>query len=506
MKFSSIALFLSAASSVAASHLHKRVDRKPDSAWDYVSHGSDLSSKGAQQAASAGQTVNLEADADVFDISKFSLRTKKVDPESLGVDKVKQLSGYLDNDEQDKHLFYCKETSQIYLFSATHTKLGGIIGFFESRNDPSTDPVILWLNGGPGCSSLVGLFQELGPAKISPSGELVPNEYSWNNNASVIFIDQPVNTGYSYSKSNATGSSAAAADDMYALLTLFFNEFPDYAEQDFHIAGESYAGHYIPAIGHRIATATDNKSINLKSILIGNGLTDAYTQYEYYQPMACGGGGYDAVLDEAQCSSMDESLDECQSLIKGCYDGELSDCQEAFDFCNTAFFNPYSQSGADVYDIRPDSKPVESGSEAWLNKDTTKQALGVEVDTSYEECDSGVYSEFTHTGDWMKPLHLLIPDILEKIPVLIYAGDADYICNWLGNRAWTKALEWPGKDAFNKAQVKPLEQGSEQYGNITTAENFAFVQIFEAGHFVPFNQPEGALDMLNRWVSGDLLE
>ncbi|MCQ6513304.1 S10 family peptidase, partial [Vibrio parahaemolyticus] len=75
--------------------------------------------------------------------------------------------------------------------------------------------------------------------------ELVNNPESWNNNASVIFLDQPVNVGYSYS-GGSVSNTVAAGKDIYALLTLFFHQFPEYAKQDFHIAGESYAGHYIP--------------------------------------------------------------------------------------------------------------------------------------------------------------------------------------------------------------------------------------------------------------------
>src|SRR5205814_6378453 len=94
------------------------------------------------------------------------------------------------------------------------------LGFFESRNDPENGPVVLLLNGGPGCSSLTGLFLELGPASVDKKINLHNNPYAWNNNASVIFLDQPVNVGYSYS-SSAVSNTVAAGKDVYALLTLF---------------------------------------------------------------------------------------------------------------------------------------------------------------------------------------------------------------------------------------------------------------------------------------------
>ncbi|KAK1048254.1 hypothetical protein LTR33_014894, partial [Friedmanniomyces endolithicus] len=229
------------------------------STWDFVTSGKavqDVWVTDDQGAKRRDIDGNLEA---------FNLRTKKVDPTSLGVDKVKQYSGYLDNEEDDKHLFYW---------------------FFESRNDPKNDPVLLWLNGGPGCSSLTGLFMELGPSSITKEGKLEYNPSSWNANASVIFLDQPVNVGYSYS-GGSVSNTIAAGKDVYALLTLFFKQFPEYAKQDFHISGESYAGHYIPVFASEILSHK-NRNINLQSVLIGNGLTDGLTQYPYYRPMACG--------------------------------------------------------------------------------------------------------------------------------------------------------------------------------------------------------------------------
>lgn len=116
---------------------------------------------------------------------------------------------------------------------------------------------------------MTGLFMELGPASINSQIKPDYNKFSWNSNSSVIFLDQPVNVGYSYSDT-ATKSTAAAAEDVYAFLTLFFEKFPQYGKQDFHIAGESYAGHYIPTFAAKILEHED-RNINLKSILIGNG-------------------------------------------------------------------------------------------------------------------------------------------------------------------------------------------------------------------------------------------
>ncbi|CEO59746.1 Putative Carboxypeptidase Y homolog A [Penicillium brasilianum] len=467
--------------------LPKKHTRRPDSHWDHVVRGKDVQniwvsgSDGTKEREIGGR---LEA---------YDLRVKKVDPSALGVDpNVKQYSGYLDDNDNDKHLFYW---------------------FFESRNDPENDPVVLWLNGGPGCSSLTGLFLELGPSSVNSKIKLVHNDYSWNSNASVIFLDQPVNVGYSYSGSSVS-DTVAAGKDVYALLSLFFKQFPEYAKQDFHIAGESYAGHYIPVFASEILSHK-NRNINLKSVLIGNGLTDGLTQYEYYRPMACGEGGYPAVLDEASCQSMDNALPRCLSMIQACYDSESSwVCVPASIYCNNALLAPYQRTGQNVYDVR--GKCEDSSNlcykgmgyvSEYLNQESVREALGAEVD-GYDSCNFDINRNFLFHGDWMKPYHRLVPGLLEQIPVLIYAGDADFICNWLGNKAWSEALEWPGQQKFAKKELEDLvieqnEHVGKKIGQVKSHGNFTFMRLYGGGHMVPMDQPESSLEFFNRWLGGE---
>ncbi|KAI9875386.1 MAG: hypothetical protein M1830_008533 [Pleopsidium flavum] len=440
--------------------LPKKHTRRPDTEWDHIMKGADVQNIWVENASG-----EKERDVD-GKLETYNLRAKKVDPGALGVDPaVKQYSGYLDDEENDKHLFYW---------------------FFESRNDPKNDPVVLWLNGGPGCSSLTGLFLELGPSSLDKDLNLVYNPYSWNANASVIFLDQPVNVGYSYSGSSVS-NTIAAGKDVYALLTLFFKQFPEYAHQDFHIAGESYAGHYIPVFSSEILSHKKT-NINLKSVLIGNGLTDGLTQYEYYKPMACGDGGWPAVLDEGECQAMENALPRCQSLIQNCYDSEsVWSCVPASIYCNNALLGPYQKTGQNVYDVR--GKCEDSGNlcytqlgwiSKYLNKKEVIKALGAEVH-SYESCNFDINRNFLFQGDWMQPFHRLVPGILEKIPVLIYAGDADFICNWLGNRAWAEALEWPGKKAYNKVELEDLKLDGHgrKIGEVKSSGNFTFMRLYE---------------------------
>ena len=276
---------------------------------------------------------------------------------------------------------------------------------------------------------MTGLFLELGPSSIDKNIKPVFNPYSWNANASVIFLDQPVNVGYSYS-GGSVSNTIAAGKDVYALLTLFFKQFPEYANQDFHIAGESYAGHYIPVFTSEILSHK-KRNINLKSVLIGNGLTDGYTQYEQYRPMACGEGGWPAVLSESECQAMDNALPRCQSLIQNCYDSEsVWSCVPASIYCNNAMIGPYQRTGQNVYDVRgkcEDSSNLCYSELGWvskyLNEPAVMKALGAET-SGYDSCNFDINRNFLFQGDWMQPFHRLVPGILEQIPVLIYAGDA----------------------------------------------------------------------------------
>lgn len=475
----------------AASALNVQVDSLPQdvkSLWAEMTMQFPKVSQMLQFTAPPKQATkkhNWDFHVQSDDLPNYALRVKNT-PESLGIDKVKQYSGYLDIKDEDKHFFYY---------------------FFESRNDPKNDPIVLWLNGGPGCSSLTGLFFELGPSSIGKDIKPIYNPHSWNSNASVIFLDQPVNVGYSYSSSSVS-NTIAAGEDVYAFLELFFQQFPEYKELDFHIAGESYAGHYIPVFATEILSHPD-RNFNLTSVLIGNGLTDPLTQYKYYEPMACGEGGEPAVLPEAECDAMEANLDRCLSLIESCYNsGSAWSCVPAAIYCNNGQLGPYQKTGRNVYDIRED---CEGGSlcytalnyiDEYLNKPEVKEALGAEVD-NYEGCNFDVNRNFMFAGDWMKPYHKKVIDLLEAdLPVLIYAGDKDFICNWLGNEAWTNVLPWSGTQEFSDSKIKSWKVDGKEAGKVKNHKNFTFLRVYGAGHMVPYDQPENSIDFFNAWIGG----
>jgi vitellogenic carboxypeptidase-like protein len=160
--------------------------------------------------------------------------------------------------------------------------------FFPSLNGHHRDtPVILWLQGGPGSSSLFALFTEIGPIYVDANGNIQSRALTWNQNYHLLFIDNPVGTGFSFTshEQGYARSQDDVARDLYNALTQFFQIYSEYASNPFYVSGESYAGKYVPSITYRIHVENQNPHvktrINLKGMTIGNGLCDPVNQNMY---------------------------------------------------------------------------------------------------------------------------------------------------------------------------------------------------------------------------------
>lgn len=408
-------------------------------------------------------------------------------------DPVQQYVGYFELDSPlDKHYFHW---------------------FFESRNDPVNDPIILWMTGGPGCSSEVALFGENGPCTISADGTTtIRNEYSWNSNASVIYIDQPAGTGFSYGI-GIDFTEDMVSNDMYLFLQKFLKAHPQYQSNPFFAFGESYAGHYIPATTHKIWSNNNNLKpgdvhINLKGTSVGNGLTAPAIQYAHYAEMAVSTNNHEPAVGKAEHAIMEAATPVCVAAILECQHNRTT-CVVATDICNLGLVEPYALSGRNVYDMRiPCEKPPLcydfSNVGVYLDSPQVRSYLGV-GNRKWSDCNKLVNLEFQLAGDGLQSYADQIPDQLAAgIRVLIYAGDQDYICNWKGNHAWTNQLQWPHKREFNGAVLKDFSVDGKSAGTIQHANGFTFLRVYDAGHMVPRDQPKAALEMVNRFIFNSL--
>ncbi|KAA8530332.1 hypothetical protein F0562_005041 [Nyssa sinensis] len=178
----------------------------------------------------------------------------------------KQYSGYIVTDQRHgRALFYY---------------------FVEAESYPLSRPLTMWLNGGPGCSSLAyGAFMEHGPFRVGKKGNLVKNDYSWNLASNMLYVESPLGFGFSYSNtsSNYMWNDDRTAKDNLRFIVKWLDEFPEYGDSDFFLAGQSYAGHYIPQLAdllQKYNSNPNNKPINLKGIALGNPLLDAEISVE----------------------------------------------------------------------------------------------------------------------------------------------------------------------------------------------------------------------------------
>mmetsp|Transcript_37299 Transcript_37299/g.97298 ORF Transcript_37299/g.97298 Transcript_37299/m.97298 type:complete len:490 (+) Transcript_37299:54-1523(+) len=401
---------------------------------------------------------------------------------------------------------------------------------FESKSDPVKDPLIIWLSGGPGCSSQLALFAENGPCKVSKDGKrTTANPYSWHSKANVMWVDQPAGVGFS--TSIGTHDEDGVANNMYTFLQNFYKQFPRYMGNQFYLFGESYAGHYVPAISHRVwrgNKAGEGVKIPLAGISIGNGLTDPAEQYKWYAEMgttgarAEGGHAPAGVINSKEGVVMKVATPPCLLAIAACNQGvpdmpngtgpivNKTACLMAYDLCNYMAILPYKFTGKNPYDMRI---PCEHGNlcydfdaiGTYLNQPEVQKELG--VSKKWGSCNYAVNLLFAQAGDWMKNYQGLIPDLLaDGIKVLIYAGDCDYICNWLGNMKWTQKLDWPHREEFVAAPNNDYKVNGEVMAKLRTSNGFSFMQVFNAGHMVPMDQPAVALQMVKDFTTGSLAE
>ncbi|KAK2991488.1 hypothetical protein RJ640_016523, partial [Escallonia rubra] len=232
--------------------------------------------------------------------------------------------------------------------------------FVESQN-ASSKPLVLWLNGGPGCSSFgSGALMELGPFRVNSDGETLSlNDYAWTNVANVLFLESPAGVGFSYSNKTldyTTGDQQTAADS-YTFLVNWLERFPEYKARDFFITGESYAGHYVPQLARLILhnnKITNQTTINLQGIAIGNAEIDFETEYRgmydfFWTHALISDELHEGVTSNCNLSSEETITETCETYLDQAYavQGNIFYYDIYVPLCNSSIASCYSGSGFD---------------------------------------------------------------------------------------------------------------------------------------------------------------
>lgn len=418
--------------------------------------------------------------------------------------------------------------------------------FFPSQNNPTTDPVLLWLNGGPGCSSMLGFLYEHGPYYFPDnSTTLLPNPYSWNLNASVIYMESPAVVGYSYAGGNyAYDDNSTAADNLAAMLD-WFSKFPEYKNNEFYISGESYAGVYVPTLAYKIdrynVNAPSGTAINLKGFAVGNALTDFrfdvdmadmdfYWNHDMYSPplrqeYEANCGGVVNPANPACNATLNKVYNITQNLILNIYD----------------IFRPcyYMVNGTDAVkkgasfdylrfkrliknNIVPDRgntpgapKCVDSnGSYIWLNDPQNVAALHIRNPVTGEALNKTWYmcvmddAELNYTPGQNASYWVYQLLVNKGYKMMVYSGNTDASVPTIGTKRWLEQLrkdqglamlkEWT--KFYLPGEISPLPQLAGYYqiiqGGIT------FVQVNGVGHMVPQWQRPAGKKILDNLLQG----
>lgn len=393
---------------------------------------------------------------------------------------------------------------------------------FQNKHIANRQRTVIWVNGGPGCSSEDGAMMEVGPYRVKDASTLALNDGSWNEFANLLFVDSPVGTGFSYVDTDSfVRELDTMADQFVQFVEKFFALFPEYDRDDIYIAGESFAGQYIPYIARKILNRNKQQPSSpwsLKGLLIGNGWISPVDQYEAYLKYAMQRGLFDKDSDTSK---------QLQDLQHGCSTVLTSDPGHvSYDVCEgvlTTMLKITSKGSQkktcfNMYDVRlrdsypscgmnwpPDLAAVTP----YLRRPEVARALHVDKrrNTGWQECSGAVANAFVAKDS--KPGRELLPDLVGEVPILLFSGAEDLICNYMGTEQMINNMEWSGSKGFevtpgNWAPRRSWTFEGEAAGFWQEARNLTYVLFYNASHMVPYDYPRRSRDMLDRFMGVDI--
>ncbi|MQL94371.1 hypothetical protein Taro_027022 [Colocasia esculenta] len=384
--------------------------------------------------------------------------------------------------------------------------------YFTEAPEPASKPLLLWLNGGPGCSSLgYGAMEELGPFRVKSDGKtLYKNPYAWNRGmlANVLFLESPAGVGFSYSNTTSDYSMSGdtrTAEDSYVFLVNWLERFPEYKSRELYISGESYAGHYVPQLAHTILRHNQFSShgaINLKGIAIGNAvindLTDLKGMLDFFWTHAL-------ISDDAHrdikrhCDfTRPEGTrnDKCRMAV-GLAEGTVQTEIDIYNIYAPRCFDSNLTAVPKKTSIKNSDPCSDYYVYAYLNDPEVQKALHANVTkrpNPWDHCFD--LPRWLDSPDTVLPL---LKDFMQNgLRVWVYSGDIDGRVPVTGSRYSVRELNLTVKTPW-QAWIAAGEVGgySEVYqGNITLAT------VRGAGHMVPSNQALRSLVMIRAFLEG----
>jgi len=387
--------------------------------------------------------------------------------------------------------------------------------FIESENDPANDPVVLWTNGGPGCSGLIGFLTEQGPFSVRKDQKLWINPYRWNLIANMIFFEQPVEVGYSWTSEETNFSDQLAAEDNADFIEGWFDLFPQYKSNPFYISSESYGGHYMPQLSIELLSRITVP--NFKGMLVGNPyVNQRYNLWGFYRTAA----GQNMIpkpewdrYNDLDCYPEGPQADGCKELankfdtyLEGTYKQGLD-----FPICledstgraqRPWILAPRARaSGKSIANYFPKNyQPcAQDYATTYLNREDVRSALHVtDQSAAWAMCSDDVSNKWP-PEDVARNTAGLYDELVQSnlIKVMVYSGDDDSACLTSATQKWLWGMNWTITEEWRSWRVN-----DQVAGYIVKFNGMSFMTVHGAGHLVPQTRPEFALEVFRGYLNG----
>ncbi|KAL6551608.1 Serine carboxypeptidase-like 25 [Orobanche gracilis] len=394
----------------------------------------------------------------------------------------------------------------------------------ESTQQPLSKPLVVWLNGGPGCSSVAyGASEEIGPFRINNSSGLYLNKYSWNKLANLLFLETPAGVGFSYTNRSSdlldTGDRRTAKDSMQFLVR-WLDRFPRYKNRDVYLTGESYAGHYVPQLAREIVNYNVNAKhkIMLKGFMVGNAVTDNYydnlgTVNFWWSHAMISDKTYKQLM--STCDFQRHLLsNDCESVYYYAMDQEFGNIDQYNIYappCNNSDGST-STYGPTRHDMRLPHQPhsvfrrlsgydpcTEKYAEIYYNRPDVQKALHANtsgrIPYKWTACSETLNRNWNDTDSSILPIYREL--IAAGLRIWVFSGDVDSVVPVTATRYSLGQLKLETIISWYPWYVKKQVGGwTEVYKGLT------FATVRGAGHEVPMFKPRAAFQLFSSFLQG----
>uniref|UniRef100_A0A0C9RTJ1 Carboxypeptidase n=1 Tax=Wollemia nobilis TaxID=56998 RepID=A0A0C9RTJ1_9CONI len=369
----------------------------------------------------------------------------------------------------------------------------------------SDTPIVLWLQGGPGCSGVVGNFYELGPWRVGEDLRLRKNAGSWNRIFGLLIVDNPIGSGFSVapSEQDIPTNEEEVAKDLFSALQAFYSLNPQFRSRPFYVTGESYAGKYVPALSYYMVSQLDkagsDRALRIDGLAIVSGLTHPEVQVQTHAKVAYAMG----LIDFQQKIHLETLQLKAASLAR---QQKWKDARVAR---TEVLFSLQNVTGVLTLDIRR-TMPYytdENGTDyltVFVNSPGVKKALKADENRTWEVCNSAVYTKMQ--DDTMKSTKWMVERLLPRLPVLLFQGQFDIQDGVVSTEEWMRTLHWNGLSDFWASERRVWTLSDEVGGYVRSHLNLSHVVVAGAGHLVPFDQSLRSQVLIESWVNKSLVQ